>query len=251
MTADVPASAPPAPLPAGPEFLREARDIEIEAFGRRFVGHACRFDLHAYHDELFARHAIAFVPQLQRAVAKRRGEYLAGRICARRALGRLGIAAGTIAIGPDREPLWPPGAIASISHAGDRALCIASSDAEVIGLGVDIERGIGPELAEQIRGVVVDADEEALIRAGFEDFPFGLAAAFSAKESLYKALFPQVRRFFGFEAMRLIRVEPRGLVFAAAQTLAPGVRAGQRFAVDCHGEDGGVRSIACILRSAD
>lgn len=50
MTADAPADArsepfdsePPAP---GQAFLREAGDIEIEAFGRRFAGHACRFDL--------------------------------------------------------------------------------------------------------------------------------------------------------------------------------------------------------------
>ncbi|MGO1070340.1 4'-phosphopantetheinyl transferase family protein [Lysobacter sp. CA199] len=231
-------------------FLNSAGDFDVQVQGKSLVGYRCRFDLGLYRDELYPLHGLDFPPQFARAVAKRRGEYLAGRICAQRALRRLGVPAGQIGIGPDREPLWPAGAIASISHAGDRAVCIASDDPRVIGLGIDIERGIGAELAEQIRGVVVDAAEETLIRAGFDDFPFGLAAAFSAKESLYKALFPQVRRFFGFEAMRLAQVEPQRLVFAAAQTLAPGVRAGQRFAVDCHGEDGGVRSIACVLRPA-
>jgi enterobactin synthetase component D len=230
-------------------FLSHASDFDAHSHGKALAGHACRFDLGAYRDELYRRHGVDYPPQLARAVNKRRGEYLAGRICAQRVLQRLGMAPAQVAIGAAREPLWPAGAMASISHAGGRAVCVATLDTDVIGLGIDIERGIGPELAAEIRGVVVDGDEEALIRAGFEDFPFGLAAVFSAKESLYKALFDQVRSFFGFEAMRLTRVDPQRLEFAAAQTLAPGVRAGQGFAVDYRREDdNGVRSIACVLR---
>lgn len=232
-------------------FLIHTTDFEAKSQGKTLTGYACHFDLSAYRDPLYAHHAVDYPPQLARAVNKRRAEYLAGRICARRVLHRLGLEQTQIAIGPNREPLWPPGLMASISHAGDRAVCIATLDPEVIGLGIDIERGIKPELAADIRGVVVDADEEALIRADSADFPLGLAAAFSAKESLYKALYPQVRRFFGFEAMRLIRIDPGQLLFAAAKTLAPGVLAGQTFAVDFRFDDDGVRSIACVLAERD
>ncbi|MGH8080145.1 MAG: 4'-phosphopantetheinyl transferase family protein, partial [Lysobacter sp.] len=126
-------------------FLIDAADYDVQAQGQSMLGHACRFDPGTYRDEWFVHYAVEFPPQLTRAVAKRRGEYLAGRICAQRALQRLGMPAGQVAIGPDREPLWPAGAMASISHAGDRAVCIASTDPRVIGLGIDIERGIGPE----------------------------------------------------------------------------------------------------------
>lgn len=249
MTADAPAAADSASPHPGQAFLREAGDIEIEAFGRRFAGHACRFDLGAYRDGLFARYGVELPPQLDRAVPKRRSEFLAGRVCARRALDRLGAAPATVAIGRDREPLWPPGVAASITHAGDRALCLAASDADTLGLGVDIERPLDAVRAAEIRGLVVAADEQARIADGFADPAAGLAATFSAKESLYKALFPQVRRLFGFEAMRLIRVGPQRLDFACAEDLAPGVRRGQGFAAHYRFDaDGGVLSLVWLPR---
>ncbi|MFQ6310829.1 4'-phosphopantetheinyl transferase family protein [Lysobacter capsici] len=119
----------------------------------------------------------------------------------------------------------------------------------MIGLGIDIESRIDARLAGEIRGVVVDAAEQAVIEAGFDDAVAGLAAAFSAKEALYKALYPQVRAFFGFEAMRLARVDEGRLRFLAAADLSPTVRAGQAFEVDIAFGDGGVRSIACCLRA--
>lgn len=241
MTADAPAAR------SEPEFLREAGDIEIEAFGRRFLGHACRFDIAAYRDELFARHAIAVAPQLERAVPKRRSEFLAGRVCARAALARVGAMPASVPIGRDREPLWPPGIVASITHAGDRALCLAAHAADTLGLGVDIERPIDAQRAAEIGGVVVDAAEQALIDAGFGDRGAGLGAVFSAKESLYKALFPQVRRVFGFEAMRLTRIGPQRLEFVCAEDLAPGARRGQAFAAYYRVEaDGGTLSLVWL-----
>lgn len=229
-------------------FVHEAAGFDVLVRGERLSGYACRFRLDAYDDVLFAGYSLCLPPQLARAVAKRRAEFLAGRICAQRALARLGIAAGDIAIGPNREPLWPAGAIASISHAGDRAVCIASDDPRVIGLGIDIESRIDARLAAEIREVVVDAGEQALIEAGFDEAAAGLAAVFSAKEALYKALYPQVRAFFGFEAMRLAAVEPGRLRFLAATGLAPTVRAGQAFEAEIAFEHGGVRSIVCCLR---
>lgn len=245
MTADAPAAS------AEPQFLRESGDIEIEAFGRRFIGHACRFDLAGYRDDLFARHAVAFAPQLERAVPKRRGEFLAGRLCARRALARIGAPSAPVPIGRDREPLWPPGVAASITHTGERALCLVAHAADTLGLGVDIERAIDAPRAAEIAGVIVDAAEQALIDAGFADPAAGLGAVFSAKESLYKALFPQVRRLFGFEAMRLAEVGPQRLEFVCTEDLADGVRRGQTFAAHYRFEpDGGVLSLVWLPRPA-
>lgn len=249
MTADAPAAADSGSPRPGPDFLREAGDVEIQAFGRRFLGHACRFDVAGYRDELFAGHAIAFAPQLERAVPKRRGEFLAGRLCARRALARIGVEPGAVPVGRDREPVWPDGVVASITHAGDRALCLAAAAADTLGLGVDIERPIDAARAAEIGGVVVDGDEQALIRARFDDAAAGLGAVFSAKESLYKALFPQVRRFFGFEAMRLARIEAQRLEFVCAEDLAVGIGRGRVFAAHYRFDaDGGVLSLVWLPR---
>jgi len=251
MTVDAPSAVRSDPPDDAPQFLREAGDIDVEAFGRRFAGHACRFDPAGYRDELFARHTVAFAPQLERAVTKRRSEFLAGRVCAGRALARLGAAPAPIPIGRDREPVWPAGVVASISHAGDRALCLAADAADTLGLGVDIERPLDARRADEIRAVVVDAAEHALIQAGFDDQAAGLTAVFSAKESLYKALFPQVRRLFGFEAMRLAQTGAQRLEFVCAEDLAAQVRRGQRYSAHYRFDaDGGVLSLVWLPRPA-
>src|SRR5208283_1858886 len=54
---------------------------------------------------------------LERATAKRVGEFLAGRFCARAAIEALaGAPVELLPRGPDGCPVWPPGLVGSISH---------------------------------------------------------------------------------------------------------------------------------------
>ncbi|WP_408951687.1 4'-phosphopantetheinyl transferase [Lysobacter sp. Hz 25] len=229
-------------------FLFAASAFECEAEGKRLTGYGCRFRASMYRDELYERHGVHFPAQFGRAVSKRRSDYLAGRICAQRALAPLGVIGADIAIGPNREPVWPAGVVASISHAGDRAVCIASTDPDVVGLGIDIEGSLQPGMAADIRREVVDAAEEEAVQAHFPDFTLGLAVVFSAKESLYKALYPQVGRFFGFEAMRIVRIEAERIVFAATEELSATVASGAEYAAHYLVADGEVRTVACVRR---
>ncbi|MGY3133877.1 hypothetical protein ACVWZM_004559 [Bradyrhizobium sp. USDA 4501] len=57
------------------------------------------------------------------AVEKRRREFAAGRYCARCALSQLGFPTVAIPSAPDRSPVWPAGALGSVSH--DSSLCFA------------------------------------------------------------------------------------------------------------------------------
>lgn len=142
-----------------------------------------------------------------RAVAKRRAEFLAGRWAAREALARLGIDAI-----PGRSeaglPLWPAQATGSITHGGDRALSAVARRADVRSLGIDAERLMLRASAELCRRICDDAELRPLERALSRPPEHVLTLAFSAKESLYKCLYPLVGTFMDFHAARVTSVEP-------------------------------------------
>ena len=63
---------------------------------------------------------------ITRAVEKRRKEFTTARLCARKAMERLGVAPVPVLSGLRGEPLWPQGVIGSITHcAGYRAAALA------------------------------------------------------------------------------------------------------------------------------
>lgn len=121
--------------------------------------------------------------QLAKSGKKRQAEHLAGRIAAVHALREFG--EKTVpGIGDRRQPLWPDGLYGSISHSGNTAVAVVSTTP----VGIDIEDVFTPYLAENIAHEVATADELAVLRNGPLPFTLGLTLAFSAKESLYKAL---------------------------------------------------------------
>ena len=156
------------------------------------------------------RLGIAFPSALDGAVAKRRREYLAGRIGARLALrGLLGADAGEGGIGADDDdvPLWPEGVVGSISHGAGVGFAAVAPAGKYAGLGVDVERVVSPEQAGRLGRRVLNEREMNLRQgsAGGLTEAEMFTLAFSAKESAYKALFPVHRRVLGFSDVEVER----------------------------------------------
>lgn len=128
------------------------------------------------------------------AAAGRRAEFLAGRACAHRALGALGRDGVGVGRGPAREPLWPPGVVGSISHAGDLAVAVAATDSHAWGLGVDLEPLESPLDAAVERLVLTDSE-----RTACRSWPGGSTTVFCIKECVYKCVFPATRWQLEFE----------------------------------------------------
>lgn len=149
-----------------------------------------------------------------RAVEKRRAEFAGSRACARAALERLGHDPAPILSGERGEPLWPEGAIGSITHCdGYRAAAVARSS-ELRSLGIDAE----PH-APLPKGLLGDiAWEEELPHLSeltrLDPAVHWDRLLFSAKESVYKAWFPLARRWLGFEDARLT-LNPAARTFEA------------------------------------
>ena len=140
----------------------------------------------------------------ERAVAKRRAEFLAGRFAARQALALLGVD-GVPGRNEDGSPRWPDRIVGSITHGAARALCAVAQASEVRAIGIDAERLMGEGVKDELLARICNDDERALLgRSLASPEHHRVTFAFSAKESLYKCLFPLIGRFMDFSAARVV-----------------------------------------------
>ncbi|KRP68425.1 4'-phosphopantetheinyl transferase superfamily protein [Pseudomonas paralactis] len=148
----------------------------------------------------FQRSAVPPPASIQRSVAKRQAEFLAGRLCAREALQRLDNLNCIPAIGEDRAPVWPGHISGSITHSTGHAAAIVGHKAQWRGLGMDLENVLTLERAERLVGEILTADElQRMVAIPRELHGLLVTLTFSVKESLFKALYPIVQKRFYFE----------------------------------------------------
>lgn len=138
--------------------------------------------------------------QLSKAVKQRVLEFATGRSCARRALRALGAPETSILCGANREPLWPPGIVGSITHCdGYRAAAVAwQKDVLTVGIDAEINEPLPTDVLEHVA-----VSEE---RVWLDEANCGLhrdRLLFSAKECVYKAWFPLTGRWLDFKEARL------------------------------------------------
>ncbi|MFJ8194670.1 enterobactin synthetase [Streptomyces sp. NPDC096094] len=154
---------------------------------------------------------------------RRRSEFLAGRLAARRALRSVGLECGDVPrVG--RLPRFPPGRAASISHSAGIAVAVARAPGHGTPLGCDLElRPLPPGAAR----LVLREDEEHLLGA------WSVTCLFSAKEAAWKALVAGGRAGGTLRDVRaapsgagLLRVVPRAdpgrAVLVRVATAGPG-----------------------------
>lgn len=148
----------------------------------------------------FARSAIEMPASIQRSVAKRQAEFLAGRLCASAALLHLDGTCATPAIGEDRAPVWPAHIAGAITHSNGRAGAVVALKSEWQGLGIDLENLLSDERARRlVKEILTPGEQRRMAEGCDEDVALVVTLTFSIKESLFKALFPLVGQRFYFE----------------------------------------------------
>ncbi|MBM3111716.1 4'-phosphopantetheinyl transferase superfamily protein [Pseudomonas sp. P66] len=158
---------------------------------------SCAFDPALLASDDFARAGIEQTPNLQRSVAKRQAEYLAGRVCARAALQRLDGRLYVPATHEDRSPIWPTGISGSITHGKGWAAAVVARNSDCQGIGLDQETLLSHERAERlVREILTEAEQQRMDSA---QTGLSVTLTFSLKESLFKALYPIVQQRFYFE----------------------------------------------------
>jgi 4'-phosphopantetheinyl transferase EntD len=144
-----------------------------------------------YDAELFPEERAS----IAKSVEKRRAEFGTARVCARRALARLGYAPMPLVPNKDRSPVWPAGIVGSITHTRDYCAVVVAQQSAFVSLGVDAEqdKALTPDMVEMIctpRERTLLGERDAVV-------------CFAAKEAFYKCQYPLTQQFLGFQDVEL------------------------------------------------
>ncbi|MFD3572173.1 4'-phosphopantetheinyl transferase [Streptomyces sp. NPDC058667] len=182
---------------------------------------------HAFRDcesavrELFPEEAAA----VARALPKRRQEYAVVRMCARRAMGALGVEAVALVAGERGAPRWPAGLVGSMTHCAGYRAAVVGRVSDYRGLGIDAEPNA--PLDDDVLEFVSLPRERARLRELAASAPEVRwdRLLFSAKEAVFKVWYPLTRRELDFGDAD-VRIDPETGTFTA------------RISLPDHGPDG-------------
>lgn len=147
---------------------------------------------------------IIYDPAVQGFHPNRKNEFLLGRVCASKAYEDcIGRELLSLPADKDRSPQWPSDVVGTISHNQHWVGAAVAKKSELLGIGMDFETmgRAKMELSSHIR-----SNEDLLKHSKLSDEEL-LTIIFSSKESLYKALYPSVKKFFGFQDAALREVD--------------------------------------------
>jgi 4'-phosphopantetheinyl transferase EntD len=150
--------------------------------------------------------------QVQSSVEKRQLEYAAGRQLSRSLLGEIGIRDFPLLNGIDRVPRWPDGILGSITHCNSLCAVALGKAGEVMAIGIDVEQA--EPLPAEAEALAILPEERLLIKKLPESIQaLATRLIFSAKESAYKAIYPETQIFLEFSEVQ-IELHENGNFFA-------------------------------------
>lgn len=139
---------------------------------------------------------------IQHATRSRQLTYLGGRLCAETALLAATGQCEAIATGEGGAPCWPAGATGSIAHTQGHAWAVVGRLDQGHHLGIDSECIVDENGAQDIVALCCTPWERTRWFPSMH--PIGATLLFSAKESVYKAIHPIVKRFVDFDEVEMI-----------------------------------------------
>ena len=152
-----------------------------------------------YSQKFYESHAKFLPKDLDSASIRRKSEFCAGRFCAFEASNEIGHKILSIQRGDKGEPLWPDEIKGSISHSHGIAVSMVGDSKVFQSIGIDIEKNITLKKIPTLNKMVL-TDKDKLY---FEtlDKTYDLLfyqLCFTAKEALYKLIYPLVHEYFDF-----------------------------------------------------
>jgi 4'-phosphopantetheinyl transferase EntD len=154
------------------------------------------------------------------AVESRQREFSTGRVLARRLLHEMSVTDFELLRDDDRVPKWPAGIVGSISHTGNLCAVAVAAESVCRGIGIDVEPD--EPVSEGIEQRVCTPPEIAwLDRGPMTDRGHRCRMIFSVKEAVYKAFYPRLREFWGFQDVN-VTLDLRSQTFTARPPVSSG-----------------------------
>jgi enterobactin synthetase component D len=161
------------------------------------------FNNKVFEPALFDQNSVYCPPAMVKASRKRQAEYFAGRYLAATAMNTYDIHQFKLIADANRCPQWPTTLVGSITHTDNYAACITAKKSDISAIGIDAQDILNDERAERLQSRIIDSAEVRLISQSDLSPALGLSLCFSAKEAIYKALYPRIQQYFGFSAAKL------------------------------------------------
>lgn len=171
-------------------------------------------------------------------VPKRRSEFYSGRWCASTAIKELFGYFDMPSVNADRSPFWPKGVIGSISHTDEWALALVGDCSEVARIGIDLESISAVSEVDNVQQVIATNNEQLMFELDKRQDLQTLI--FSAKETLFKALYPKVQQYFDYLDAEVLDMNANRIEFRLLKDLGLGYSKNQRFGVNYRIGDGHV-----------
>jgi enterobactin synthetase component D len=192
--------------------------------GSQLQAWVCFFDAQQLNDDEFS-FILKNSPLSTRAVTKRKAEHVAGRMCIHWCYQMLTNQQPPM-ISSDKHgcPIWPFPFKGSISHSNTMAVGVLTKDSDLLSLGVDIETILDDKTTSDIVGMVLSSEEQSVHKTLYhQDMPFTrfVTLVFSAKEAIYKAIYPLVKHFFDFTAASVVAISNTKIQFVLHHSALP------------------------------
>jgi enterobactin synthetase component D len=113
------------------------------------------------------------------------------------------------------EPNWPRGFLGSLAHTTNLGIAIVGKSTDYIAIGIDCELSQRKLSEAAAKRVCTEAELNILHENSMSPL-----LAFGCKETIYKALFPSVRRYFGFRAAQLVAANDTTCCFKLEEHLS-------------------------------
>lgn len=136
---------------------------------------------------------------------KRKEEYLKSRELAHELFSEIGISDFKLLNDDKRAPIWPSDIVGSISHSSGFAIVAISK--ELKSIGIDLEKVMSDERSKKLKDQFLSEEE---IKINQIDFNLFATIVFSAKESLFKLIYPLCEEYFGFHSAKVREVSESG-----------------------------------------
>lgn len=173
----------------------------------------CSFSSEGVDVSAFVPYSLEVPQSLKKAVHSRKIEFLVGRYLAKVLLENANAESTFVARGDYSQPIWPRGYTGSISHTDGSAICVLGSTGDFQCIGIDIEKYMTQKQISEIGSRIACDAEIGLSRKSTLTQEQFFSLLFSAKESVFKALFPRVNTYFEFTDVELTQVDTQRCEF--------------------------------------